>query len=318
MVRRIDLAARLQRLKSLRKGEAAEELRAEIEEALESDLGHWIVPAAKLVAERGWEDMAPQLVGGYFRLTEDPFKRDPGCEAMTAIVETLDELHVFDEKVLLDGVRRHQPRGLADEAVTLRVASALALARSGHARCAELLACLLADRFEDVRIGAARAIGATGSPAFTALLHYKLLHGDDEPGVVQECLGALWDIEGVDALPTLKRHLQQTNEDIAEAAAYALAQVRHPQAVETLLAWWRSPRGSARPDVALFALALCRREETLAELFRVLREAPPLIASDSLPGLALYRDDPRIVEAVGESLHRRPELLPRWKELCGG
>lgn len=175
---------------------------------LASGIGILVAQAAGLLADEAYAQHAGSLVAAYFRMTEEEVRNDPGCEAKIALVVALDRMQHHDERVLLDAIRRRQMEpGFGppqDTAAPLRAAAGLALVRSLHPAAPRELGRLLADPEPAARRAAAQAMGGSGSTSYLAALHHKLRQVERDPDVLQECLFALWQIEGEESLGTLR------------------------------------------------------------------------------------------------------------------
>jgi HEAT repeat protein len=130
---------------------------------------------------------------------------------------------------------------------------------------ADLLTALLepfTDTDKTVRIEAARAIANVGGVSAALILRLRALLGNDEPEVLGEVYAALLSLEGTEAIPLVARFLE-AGDDLAAEAAYALAGLRTPEGLRTLLARLREGADDWFSSVLLSAIALTRLPEAM-------------------------------------------------------
>jgi HEAT repeat protein len=272
--------------------------------AMRKALGHnnnfIVAKAADLIREFGLADLIPEMLAAFDRFFDDPVKNDPQCWAKNAISRTFAAMELQDEAVFLRGMRHIQLEpvwgGQSDTAGTLRATCALALVQCRSLTERDLLAHLvelLADKDKTVRVEVVRGIEQVGSTSASLLLRLLAVLGSDksaadEPEVLGACYGGILRIEGVRAIPWVRRFLIAADDNAAEAAL-AIAGTHSPEAFEVLRAsfvkapdpWWRSVLLSAisltRQDAALeFLLELVGKEALDAEpaIEAVLRSMP--------------------------------------------
>jgi len=256
--------------------------------ALHKALGHRnnfvVAKAANLVREFNLADSLPQLLTAFDRFFDDPVKSDPQCWAKNAISRALATMEYQEAEVFLRGMGHIQMEpvwgGSSDTAGTLRATCVLALVQCRSLTERDLLTHLielLADKDKSVRAEVVRAIEQIGSPSAVLLLRLRAILGTDEPEVLGACYGAILRIEGVRAIPWVRRFLASADDTAAEAAL-AIAGTHSPEGFEALREcfatandpWWRSVLLSAialsRQDAALeFLLELVKAESLEAE-----------------------------------------------------
>ena len=272
--------------------------------------------AADLVREFNLVDSIPQLLVAFDRFFDDPVKSDPQCWAKNAISRALATMEYQEAGVFLHGMRHIQMEpvwgGSSDTAGTLRATCALALVQCRSLTERDLLTHLvelLADRDKAVRAEIVRAIEQIGSPSAVLLLRLRAVLGMDEPEVLGACYGAILRIEGVRAIPWVRRFLASADDHAAEAAL-AIAGTHSPEGFEALRdcfsgahdLWWRSALLSAivltRQDAALeFLLELVKKESLDAEgaIDALLRLRPSQDVTDRLE--KLVAGNPRLKRA---------------------
>ena len=221
-----------------------------------------IARAARLTVDLA---LTPNLIEAFRKLLPDPVKRDPGCRALTAIAAALAAMEAPAAEIFAIGIRHQQWEGSfglpIDTAASLRAISAMGLVAIGDP--AALLACcdLLNDHEAAARIGAIRALGASGKPEAELLLRFKAALGDEKSDVTSECFLNLLHLTPRTAVPYVASFLESPNEETAEAALWALALSRHEAAIASLLAKLESAKSRHAAQI-LEALALYKTDET--------------------------------------------------------
>ena len=134
----------------------------------------------------------------------------------------------------------------------------------------DLLTALLepfTDIDKTVRMEAARAIGQVGGVSATLILRLRAMldpgeAGQEEPEVLGEVYRYLLSLEGAQAIPVVASRLE-AGDDLAAEAAFALADLRTPEALEPLLARLRAGADTWFAGVLLSAIALTRLPEAM-------------------------------------------------------
>jgi HEAT repeat protein len=148
-----------------------------------------------------------------------------------------------------------------------------------------------------VRIEAARAIGQVGGASAALILRLRALLCKAEPE--SEVLGAVYSallgVEGEPAIALVAAALEE-GDDLAAEAAFALADLRTPEALAALLARLHAGADTWFGSVLLSAIALTRLPEAMDFLIA-------LIARDA-------REAPAAIEAIGR-IAPNPELRAR-------
>jgi HEAT repeat protein len=268
--------------------------------------------AAKLAGELRNEELVPELVAAFERFMKEPHKHDKGCRALIEIATALYAMDYTGHEVYLKGIRHVQTEGAygppVDNAVPLRVVSALGLAQSRYPDAMEELVRLVADKELGARIGAVRAIASAGDPASPLLLQMKVLMGDSEAEVLGECFSGLLTLAPAKSLPFVATYLDG-DEAVSEAAMLALGATRRADAFEVLRQAWERPLSPELRKTLLLSIATLRLQEALDFLLSTIAQAPQQAAIDAIAALALYRDDSKVrtaVEAVVSSRGGRP------------
>jgi HEAT repeat protein len=270
--------------------------------------------AADLVREFNMAQLLPELENAFDRFFSDPAKSDPQCWAKNAISRALAALEYQEADVFLRGMRHIQMEpvwgGQSDTAGTLRATCALALVQSRSLSEAELLKHLLelvGDKDKSVRLEAVRAIEQVGSHSAALLLRLRAVLGTDEPEVLGACYAGILRIEGISAIPWVRRFLV-TADDPAAEAALALAGTHSPEAFEVLREsfakandpWWRS--------VLLSAVSLTRQDAALEFLLELVR-AESLDAEPAVEALLRSLPSQEIVTKLEKLVAGNPRLI---------
>jgi hypothetical protein len=246
-----------------------------------------VAKAAKLVADKELFALLPEVLAAYDRFFIDAAKTDPQCWAKNALVKTLVKLEHRQKDAYLRGLRHHQMEGAwggaSDTAGALRGACAHALVDCPGISDADLLTILLeplTDTDKTVRMEAARAIGQAGGPNAALILRLRALLGNDEPEVLGAVYSALLAIEGARAIALVAAALKD-GDDLAAEAAFALADLRSPEALAALTARLFAGADAWFGSVLLSAVALTRLPEAIDFLMDLIqrdaREAPSAI-----------------------------------------
>jgi HEAT repeat protein len=125
----------------------------------------------------------------------------------------------------------------------------------------------LTDIDKTVRIEAARAIGQVGGVSAMLILRLRAMLGpgqpeQEEPEVLGEVYRSLLSLEGAQAIPLVASRLEP-GDDLAGEAAFALADLRTPEALEPLLARLRDGADTWFASILLSAIALTRLPEAI-------------------------------------------------------
>ena len=264
---------------------------AHLRKALAHRNNFLVSKAAKLVADAELFDLLPEVLAAFDRFFVDAAKTDPQCWAKNALARTLVKLEHRQKDAYLRGLRHHQMEGAwggsSDTAGALRGACAHALVDCPGISDADLLAILLeplTDADKTVRMEAARAIGQVGGGSAALILRLRALLGKDEPEVLGAVYSALLAVEGQRSIAVVAAALIE-GDDLAAEAAFALAEMRAPEALTVLQERLRAGVDAWFGLVLLSAIALTRLPEALDFLIA-------LIQRDA-------REAPQAIEAVG-------------------
>jgi HEAT repeat protein len=255
--------AKLTALRQFRGAPASPELTQALRAALRERSNLLVAEAAKIVKDAGLTELMPDLVEAFERFLDDPVKQDKLCRAKVAIIEALNQMEYADEGFYLRGVRYEQLEPVYgdpkpnDTGVPVRVASAFALVRLGHACVMEILVDLLVDRYEGARAGAIQALTYARTPSAALLVRFKARIGDRTPEVLSECFTGLLEMTPETAVPFVAEFLDSPMEAVQAGALLALGSSRRPEAFEVLKAFRERPTRDLE-EVALTALALLR------------------------------------------------------------
>jgi hypothetical protein len=281
-----------------------------------------VAKAADLAREACLASLQPHLADAFTRFMHRPAETDKGCAAKQAIASALYETGCDAEAVFLAGIRHVQPENAygrpVDTAAELRGLCALGLVRMAYQDVMTELTDLLVDPSPQARIMAARALAYAGRDDGALLLRLKILNGDDDSDVTAECLVALGALARGKAIPFLRKYLDHQNPTLAEAAALALGEMRHAEALALLFEQWaRDP--FARQRLAL-PIALSRLPQSADFLIQAVREQKEEIATAGVEALRIYRHDDAVRAAVAAAVDARniAALTDRFHKSFGG
>jgi HEAT repeat protein len=302
--------AKIEALSAFAPNAGREALNATLQKALEDRHFRVVAKAATLVGERSLHERVKDLIGAYGRFLDDPIKRDPNCIAKQAIVRALVALDCHDVNFYLAGIRYRQLEpvwgGTADTAIDVRCSCAMGLAASGYTRAVQELTELLNDSEARARSGAARAISCCNPHEAEALLRFKVLIGDKEPEVIGECFTALLAIAAEASLPLVAQYLSAADAAIADLAALALGESRHPAAIGYLRAAWDEVYvPEPKRAVLIRAAALHRTEPAFEWLLGVIENGKRSHTDIAVDALAVYERNTRLAERVRDALEKR-------------
>ena len=174
----------------------------------------------------------------------------------------------------------------------------MGLAQTDYPEALEEILPLLLDPERDARIGALRAIAASGLPGGVLLLRLKALSGD-EPEVLGECFAALLRAAPAPSPEFVAKFLDHREEAVVEAAALALGDSRLESAFAVLRdALERTRALPLRRRTLMLAIALLRRESAIDYLLDVVQNGEGQTSADAGAALAMYDKDPSLQERL--------------------
>jgi HEAT repeat protein len=265
--------------------------------------------AARIAGEARATELIADLAIAFDRFLERGAAADKGCSATLAIVRALVALDHDNADLFRRGMKHVQMEATwgrsEDTAAALRAASAMGLANSRDARKLRDLAHLLADPEWPARAGAVRAIATVGSESASLLLRFKALTGDSEPEVVSDCLAALLDIEGSEALPLAASLADSGRADVQQAAVLALGASRRDDAIEWLIERFGATASREMRSSILLSLAGSRTEPALDFLVELIRNGPEATARMASEALSIHKHDSRIAERADRAEKER-------------
>jgi HEAT repeat protein len=224
--------------------------------------------AARLVADTELLALLPDVLVAYDRFFTDAAKSDPQCWAKSALSKALVKLGHRTVAEYLRGMRHHQMEASwgppVDTAGALRGTCTHALVDCPGISDSDLLTALLepfTDVDKTVRMEAARAIGQVGGVSAMLILRLRAMldpgeAGQEGPEVLGEVYRSLLSLEGAQAIPLVASRLEP-GDDLAAEAAFALADLRTPEALQPLLA-----RLSEGPDTWFASVLLSAIAQT--------------------------------------------------------
>lgn len=298
MARKVSsLEEQLDRLAELRGQPPSPEGRAEAARYLDSKMNLVAAKAARIAGEWLIADLTPQLLAAFERFMLKPETTDKRCAAKIEILKTLCKLEHTSPAIFRRGLRHVQMEptwgGSVDTAAEVRALSAMGLAQTYDPDALEDIVPLLLDRERDARIGAVRAVSASGLPGGVLLLRLKALSGD-EPEVLGECFMGLLRMAPAKSLEFVAGFLRNSDPAIAEAAALALGESRVEEAFPILREALDRLQTRELRRTLLLAIALLRRERGIDYLLDQVQHGEELMSADALAALAMYEKDPHV------------------------
>jgi HEAT repeat protein len=320
----------LRRLAELRKEPASPAMIEEVRKAIRHASGFVVAKAADIVREKRLDALRPDLADAFERCLRGGEKTDKGCEAKLAIVRCLHELEWEEVEVFRKGVRCVQLEptwgGSTDTGVSVRAASANALARTRYPKVLLELVGLLVDPEPRVRSAAADAIGAAGRPEGELLLRLKVMISasrdpararmiEPEVDVVTASFASILSLGRSSSVEFVAGFLESQDDAVRDAAAIALGSSRLPEAFDALKRQWTAGMDQGFMETLLLALATLRDDRAIAFLVEQVEQGPPRIANAALEALKPLRTDERVRTRVEEAIgKRKDESLRRiWR-----
>ena len=311
----------LRRLAVLSDDPSSASLCDELRRFLQSSSNLVIGKAVEIIGERELTEFASEISESLRQLmslsAESATKRDQGCVAKVAIIDTLARLGHDDPELFLTGMKYVQfdpgwPS--SDSGVNVRGASALALARSWRIGVNEKLIAmteLLDDPERSGRVHAVRAIAEVGHECVIPLLRVKAQCGDREPEVIGACFSALLRIGKQDAIPFVTGYLHHGGPAAVEAAA-SLGESGLPLAIQTLIEFWNHTDDPSFQEDLLSSLGLSRHPAAIAFLISKLNPVTKF-SEPALRALAPLRFYPDVRERIRATVqtanHRRMQAM---------
>ncbi|MGD0365003.1 MAG: HEAT repeat domain-containing protein [Bryobacteraceae bacterium] len=302
MARKVSsLEEQLDRLAELRGEAPSPEGRAEAARCLNSKMNLVAAKAARIAGEWLAAESTPELVAAFDRFMVKPETSDKRCAAKIEILKALCKLDYPYPAIFRRSMQHVQMEpswgGPVDTAAEVRALGAMGLAQTDFAEALEEIVPLLVDPQRDARIGAVRAIAASGLPGGALLLRLKALTGD-EPEVLGECFAALLRVEPAKSIDFAAKFIEHREEAVAEAATLALGDSRLESAFAVLRDAFERSHGRPIRRTLLVAIALLRRENAIAYLLDLVRNGADQASADAAAALAMYEKDPNLQERL--------------------
>jgi len=304
------LEEQLDRVAALRGEPPSPAGRAEAAKYLNSKMNLVVAKAARIAGEWLAAELTPQLVEAFDRFMLKPETSDKRCAAKIEILKALCKLEYPSPSIFRRSLRHVQMEptwgGSVDTAAAVRALGAMGLAQTDYPEALEEIVPLLIDAERDARIGALRAIAASGLPGGALLLRLKALSGD-EPEVLGECFAALLRAAPSQSLEFVAKFLDHREEAVAEAAALALGDSRLESAFAVLREAFERTRALPRRTL-LLAIALLRRENAIDYLLDLVQNGEGQTSADAVAALAMYEKDPNLQERLDRARQTRSNV----------
>ncbi len=294
-----DKLARIRSLADVPEGQAIVELRR----ILGEENAFLIGEAAKMVKTLELRALQEDLVSVCKRLLANEIG-DRGCIAKRCVLDALVTFETHVPDVYLLGLRHEQWEHSfgppEDTAGSVRGLCAHALVRIEYSEAIFDVAPLLYDGLPEVRVAAAEALAATGEQICGAILHVRLLAGEQASEVLEAMYRSLLALAPKRYLPVVGKGLSEGE----EAAALALGESRLPAALPVLTRALEKASGDLEATV-LLSIGLLRLEEATAYLRELVEKAPENRAAKAIEALGLHKYDMRIADRIAEIVKGR-------------
>jgi hypothetical protein len=288
-MRKDPLKEALQKISELRADGSSEEGIARLRKAIQKQAGIVVAKAAEVAAEWNATELAQDLRGAFYRLSENGLEDDPQCWGKTAIIKALYDLAWQDTKVFLDACKTVQPEnvygGKADSATSLRTAAIQTLAQLPAADAlmvVNAIVDLLADESPKVRAEAARACVYCQPALVAPLLRLKIRVGDAEPRVLGVCFDTLLVINPESETVALvleyatpqpiSQRLSRSHDVVQAEATASLASSSLAEAVNTVTKLYTTLSDTQLKRVLLTALGGSPAAEAFNFLCQIVKE----------------------------------------------
>jgi HEAT repeat protein len=304
----IDVDQVVRQIAQLRDNPAGVDAKAELTKHLGSRANIVVAKAAEVAGALRLVDLAPAMETACNHFFD---AEDKGCLAKTAIATVLNQLSAGSELLFLRGVRHVQMEAgwgaAVDVAGELRAVSGLALAALGSRTALIELSDLLMDSLPGCRSAAAHGIAHVGHESGALPLRVKLLAGDKEIEVIEECLAALAIVTPKPAVGFIERMLEHEDEQVKAAAAIALGSTRTPEGLAVLLNRWERDITPASRNRLLPGIAVARLPQALDFLMDLIEAGNRATAVQAITALAHYRHDAQVKKRIAEAVENRQD-----------
>ena len=296
-------------LKALRGQPPSDDVKRQLAKGLESKANIVAARVAELVLEFRFTDLGPDLQRSFERFLSGK-AQDKGCIAKIAIARAAVELGLAAEEIYLPGLHDVPREPASPDAVAeLRGLCIMGLVQMGHREALNEVVDILMEKDPrpQARVGAARALGASGREEAGLLLRFKLLARDRESDVLAECIHSLARLWAQKSLKYLVPYLHASDPMLRDNAALAIGGLRQPVAFHALQERWNEGiaiKADARPAL-LLGIAMTRLPEAVELLVSVVEKGRPDAAIDALEALAMYRHDQALRSRLNEIVAKR-------------
>ncbi len=283
-----------------------------LRDALKDKNNFLVAKAAKGAADILCYELIPELVDAYRRFLNDPLKSDKTCAAKRALARALYELDYDQPGFYREGLGYHQLEpgwgGPTDSAVEIRGTCALGLLAFGGPRAMIDLIDALHDPESQVRSGVIKAMEMAQPYEAELVLRHTIRQGDPEPEVISQAFTTLMKVAAEASLEFVSGYLDDSREEVREAAALALGESRLESALEVLITTSRElSEVDPFQSILLNAIALQRHQPGYDYLFSVIEKGPTGMAQRAITALALFNYNDELRETVRTLVDLRGE-----------
>ncbi len=304
------LEAQLAELRDLCDTADAADLRASLSRALASSTNVLVAKAASAVLEHRLDSLSESLIQAFDRFLHLPAAKDKGCAAKVSCVLALIELAPGPgevvERVFQPGSKHVQMEPVwgksVDTAGELRGLCAIGLLRSGYPRALITAGDRLADPEPAARSGAARGLGECAGPEAVPLLRLAIRRGEAHHDVLVDLFLALLTLDPEHGLAFVAGHLDHA--DASSAAAVAIGQSHHDDALPTLQRWHEATLDLDARLTAVLAISMIRNDAARAFLLQRITDAPEPEAAEAIRALGMFQHERGLRERVEQAADR--------------
>jgi len=129
-----------------------------------------------------------------------------------------------------------------------------------------------------------------------------------------ESLSALLKLTPRAGVTFVARFLDSDDDDLREAATYALGESRQPTALDLLTARYAKEIVAEARQPLLLAIAMTRLPASVEFLLKVMTDAPSTTAAAAIEALRIYRGDDAVRSTITAIVQRRSDLKPAFEK----
>lgn len=291
--KKLSTEAKIENLAKIVESGDKEQSQLALSKALKEKSNFLVAKAAQWCGEHLNYELIPDLVNAYDRFLQKPFESDKTCAAKRAIARALYELDYDNVEFYKAGIKYIQLEpvwgGHVDTAVELRCTSALGLGSSDDPRAMLNIIELVHDEEPQARICALKALELMQSHQAEVVLRYKILQGDAETEVINQCFSSLMKLAPEESLDFVANFLEENHEINKEGAALALGESRLDEALTLLIEISdQTPPFDPFQLLIFQAIALQRNDKAFEYLLNTIKIDEDRSAGNAITALSVY------------------------------